>query len=196
MGQVTNVWLSFYLVLLLIDSKTEYCACWWSVDARGQGMQSGIAALTQYFSLRWRHNGHDSVSNHQPHGHLLNRLFRWRSKKTSKLRVTGLCEGNSPGAGEFPAQMAGNAQNVSIWWRHHVVSKQWQFKQVTINFDYVWNNSKSTVESWYNFWSIIPQYCMQQCNHKSKTLNSQKILLDETLNSQKTLHISTVMECF
>ena len=26
---------------------------------------------------------------------------------------------NSPGTGEFPAQMARNAENVSIWWRHH-----------------------------------------------------------------------------
>ena len=26
---------------------------------------------------------------------------------------------SSPGAGEFPAQMASNAENVSIWWRHH-----------------------------------------------------------------------------
>ena len=47
-------------------------------------------------SLHWRHNDHDGVSNHQPHGCLLNRLFRRRSKKTSKLRVTGLCVGNSP----------------------------------------------------------------------------------------------------
>ena len=69
--------------------------------------------------LRWRHNGHDSVSNHQPHDCLLNRLFRCRWKKTSKLRVTGLCAGNSPETGEFPAQMACNAENVSIWWRHH-----------------------------------------------------------------------------
>ena len=69
--------------------------------------------------LRWRHNGLDSVSNNQPHDCLLNRLFRRRSKKTSKLRVTGLCVGNSPGTGEFPAQMASYAENVSIWWRHH-----------------------------------------------------------------------------
>ena len=48
-------------------------------------------------ALWWRHNDHDSVSNHQPHGCLLNRLFRRRSKKTSKLRVTGLCAGKSPG---------------------------------------------------------------------------------------------------
>ena len=40
------------------------------------------------------------------------------NKKTSKLRVTGLCEGNSPVTGEFPAQRASNAENVSIWWRH------------------------------------------------------------------------------
>ena len=40
-------------------------------------------------------------------------------KKTSKLRVTGLCEENSPLTGEFPSQRASNAENVSIWWRHH-----------------------------------------------------------------------------
>ena len=55
-------------------------------------------------SLRWRHNGRDGVSNHQPHDCLLNRLFRRRSKKTSKLRVTGLCAGTSLGTGEFPAK--------------------------------------------------------------------------------------------
>ena len=72
-----------------------------------------------YWCHRWRHSGRDSVSNHQPHHCLLNLLFRRRSKKTSKLRVTGLCARNSPGTGEFPAQMASNAENVSIWWRHH-----------------------------------------------------------------------------
>ena len=71
-------------------------------------------------SLQWRHNGRHGVSNHQPHDSLLNRLFRLRSKKTSKLCVTGLCAGNSPVTGEFPAQMASNAENVYIWWRHHV----------------------------------------------------------------------------
>ena len=71
-------------------------------------------------SLLRRHNGHDGASNHKPHGCLLNRLF-WRvSTKTSKLRVTGLCAGNSPGTGEFLAQMASNAENFSIWWRHHM----------------------------------------------------------------------------
>ena len=47
-------------------------------------------------SLLWRHNGLDGVSNHRPYHWVLNRLFKRRSQKTSKLRVTGLCEGNSP----------------------------------------------------------------------------------------------------
>ena len=69
--------------------------------------------LTHIWSSLWRHNGRDGVSNHQLHDCLLNGLFRHRSKETSKLRVIGLCEGDSPVAGEFPAQRA------SIWWRHH-----------------------------------------------------------------------------
>ena len=85
--------------------------------------------------LRWRHNGHDSVSNHQPHHCLLSRLFRRRSKQNIKApRVTGLCAGNSPGTGEFPAQMASNAENVSIWWRHHELSRNQAIKKQHADF--------------------------------------------------------------
>ena len=86
---------------------------------------NGYFPAWQQRTLRWRHNGRDSVSNHQPHDCLLNRLFRRRSKETSKLHVTGLCTGNSPRTGEFPAQMASYAENVSIWWRHH---ETWKFR--------------------------------------------------------------------
>ena len=41
-------------------------------------------------TLQWRHNERDCVSNHQPHDCLPNRWFGHRSKKTSKLRVTGV----------------------------------------------------------------------------------------------------------
>ena len=51
---------------------------------------------------------------------LLNRLLGHRSIKTARLRVTGFCEGNLPVTGEFPAQKANNAEEVSIWWRHYV----------------------------------------------------------------------------
>ena len=78
-------------------------------------------------ALQLRHNGDDGVPNHQPHDCLL-RLFGCRSKKTSKLRVTGLCERNSPAIGEFPEQRACNAENVSIWWRHHGIrTVPWPF---------------------------------------------------------------------
>ena len=60
---------------------------------------------------RWRFKSPASRLFTQP-------LILWRSKKTSKL--TGLCVGNSPVTDEFPAQMASNAENVSIWWRYHV----------------------------------------------------------------------------
>ena len=56
--------------------------------------------------------------------------FRHRSKKTSKLRVTGHCTGNLPVTGELPAQMASNAENVSIFWRYHgvcpAIDANWQ----------------------------------------------------------------------
>ena len=72
-------------------------------------------------TLQCRHNGSGGISNHQSHYCLLNRVFRLRSKKTSKPRVTGLCAGNSPLTGKFPAQMASNAKNekFSIWWCYY-----------------------------------------------------------------------------
>ena len=47
-------------------------------------------------SLQWHHNERDGVSDRRRLDCFLNRLFRRRSKKASKLRVSGLCEGNSP----------------------------------------------------------------------------------------------------
>ena len=81
-----------------------------------------------------KHNVRYSVANHQPHECLLNRLFGRRSKKTSKIRVTGLCAGNSPVTGEFPAQKASNAENVSIWWRTHDNVSKWYEVYHPLNF--------------------------------------------------------------
>ena len=75
--------------------------------------------LRSHCALQWHHNERDGISNHQPRDCLHHRLLRRRSKKISKLRVTGLCEGNSLGTGEFPAQRASDARNASIRWRHH-----------------------------------------------------------------------------
>ena len=48
----------------------------------------------------------------------LDHSFKRRSKETLKLCLTDRCAGNSPVTGEFPAQMASNAENVSSWWHH------------------------------------------------------------------------------
>ena len=65
-------------------------------NPHGANVQKSLTNPTSSVPLLWRHNGHYGVSNHQPHERLLNLLFRRRSEKTSKLRVTGLCVRNSP----------------------------------------------------------------------------------------------------
>ena len=103
----TNLTNSFHFIMLFNLFQSRLANIWNTVS------------MCTVCSLQWRHNGRDGVSNHQPHECLLNRSFRRRSKKTSKLRVTGLCQGNSPMTGEIPAQRASDAVNVFIWWRHH-----------------------------------------------------------------------------
>ena len=75
-SMTTSAWISNYIPQFCVDVIN--CLC--------PKLNAGLA-------LQWRHNGHDSVSNHQPHACLLNRLFRRRSKKTPKLRVTGFARG-------------------------------------------------------------------------------------------------------
>ena len=108
-------------IVFWLNLRSMKRTCWTTGSWRcylSLGEADSIPAWSM-ITLRWRHNGHDGVSIHQPRDCLLNRLFRCRSKKTWKLRGTGLCVGNSPGTDEFPAQMASNVENVSIWWRHH-----------------------------------------------------------------------------
>ena len=95
----------------------QNCQCGMSPGWHSQGYYPD--SRWYIYTLQWRHNGRNGVSNHQPHHCLLNLLFRRRTNKTSKLRVTGHCEGNSPVSSECPPQMAGNALYVSIWWRNH-----------------------------------------------------------------------------
>ena len=116
-----------YFIQLMANRKSSCHQTWWT--AMGHAISRRFPWLTMRSMLlwvtikplQWLHNRRDGVSNHQPHDCLLNCLFRHRSQITSKFRVTGLCEGNSPVTGEFPAQRASNPKNVSIWWRHHAL---------------------------------------------------------------------------
>ena len=64
-------------------------------------------------TLLWRHNMRHNGRHQKPDDCLFNLSFRRRSKKTSNLRVTGLCVGNSP------HKKASNMENIFIWWRQH-----------------------------------------------------------------------------
>ena len=128
------------------DILNRNCKCW----------QGG--------TLWWRHNWPDGVSDHQRLVCLFNRLFRRRWKKTSKLRVTGLCAGNSPGTGKFPALMASNADNISIWWRYHefilTITMAW------LLFQYGWRQYPCVYIDAKQMANIIPtqgNYCVKLC---------------------------------
>ena len=69
-------------------------------------------------------------------------------KKKSNLRVTGLCVGNSPVTGEFPTQRASNAENVSIWWFHHVLIK------MPLMFSFKESSSDMSSKFWLHGWSL------------------------------------------
>ena len=99
--------------------------------------------------LQWRHNERDGVSNHRRRVCLLNCLSRCRSKNTSKLCVTGLCEGNPPVTGWFPSQRVSNADFFSIWRRGHATPRQyqnhcWLIVNWTFQNNLQWNFSKNT----------------------------------------------------
>ena len=132
-------------------------------------------------ALQWCHNELDGVSNHQPQDCLLNRLFTRRSKKTSKLRVTGLCVGNSPGTGEFPTQMASNAENVSIWWHHHEI--------ISLGIGNSHNKVKTVMKSTYfcqgvpiwvqwHFYIEWPLISLKPCSFNIETLNNNNTILN------------------
>ena len=85
--------------LLLPLTNGQQCGRFYNARCHHEYKSSFYNA--QQSTLQWRHNGRNGVSNHQPHDCLLNRLCRRRSKKISKIRVTGICMGNSPVTGEF-----------------------------------------------------------------------------------------------
>ena len=73
------------------------CCLSWRIIKATRIWRADAVASCSVILLLWRHNGGYGVSNHQPHDSLLNRLFKCRSKKTSKHRVTGLFGGEFTG---------------------------------------------------------------------------------------------------
>ena len=100
---------------------------------------------SHWHALQWRHNERDGVSNHQRLGCLLNRLVRRRSKKPSKLLITGFVRGihrwpvNSPHKGPVTRKML-PLDDVTIG--HHVES--------SIDIEYHFYAKKLFYANWEN----------------------------------------------
>ena len=73
---------------------------------------------------------------------LLNRLFRHRSKKTSKLSVTGPCEGNRLVTGGFSSQRVSNA----VTFDDIIMHKAWNDKMDKwwVANNHIWNNLQNS----------------------------------------------------
>ena len=79
-------------------------------------------------------------------------------KKTSKLRVAGLCEGNSPVTSEFPSQKTINAENVSIWWRHHGPSAT-NYPLATRAYESHFRNKQRVLMHGHQGWNVRHSLC-------------------------------------
>ena len=96
-------------------------------------------------------------------------------KKTSKLRVTGLWVGNSPVNGEFPAQMASNAENVPIWWRHHYIVAYFEYVIIELTLIIFIRSKISTSKYWFQThykmtkWTTSPIKVLSWCSTKKMT---------------------------
>ena len=99
-------WITIWLVKLIYNQRTMLSMTrphyaqypWWFNDVIMSTMASQITSITIVYSTVY--TGADQ-RKHQSSASL---AFVW---------------GIHRGTGEFPAQIASNAENVSIWWRHH-----------------------------------------------------------------------------
>ena len=112
----------------LINDSTAVVSCekfgsdpiiWSSITAKPIFHGTSIS-MKNLNSLQWRNNELDGVSNHRSLGCLLNRLFRRRSKKKNQSSASlALVRRPVDSPHKWPVT-ANVAENVFIWWRHHV----------------------------------------------------------------------------
>ena len=113
--------------------------------------------------LQWRHNEHDGVSNHQPCDCLLNRLFRRRWQKTSKLRVTGLCDKGPVTRKMFPIDDVIVEPKSPLYMSADIMASSW-WKWINQNYqNYRWDDEITPViilmvycqiEWWYDDYAV------------------------------------------
>ena len=152
-------------------------------------MKVGVAPYTVHIyglahTLRWRHNGLDSVPNHQPHDCLLKRLFGRRSKKTSKLIVTGLCAGiqrgpvNSPHKGPVTRKMFSFDDVIMV--------DALTIRYTHMNICYIWHLNDSIRENTF--------VCrLNTVSHLSRPYSVTNILCKNSRSTARSRQISSVI---
>ena len=132
-----HIW---FIMCTHYESYMRVITCWvaWThiaalVQETAWRCRTGDKLLHEPNILHWRHNGHNSVSNHQPHDCLFSRLFPSRSKETSKLRVTGLCAGNSPHKWPATRKMFPFDDVIMFMTRH-----MYAYIHTPIHYDQIW----------------------------------------------------------
>ena len=138
-------------------------------------------------TLQWRHNERDSVSNHQPHYCLLNHLFRRRSKKTSKVRVTGLCAGNSPGTSSCKNLVV--LFDTCLIIMFIIVSKRWQ------QMNTFWNTNQATTFEHINTCEHITKFCFEFRNSRPVSISPFPSIGIRTINNQTFSTSESVQMC-
>ena len=122
------------------------------VDVTMASMASQITSLTIVYSAGY--SGTDQTKHQSP---------------VSLAFVRGIHRG--PGTGEFSAQMASNAENVSFWWRHHgmikcdVIFSYWndECPRVTVGLINSYRLLKDICKYQYFLNTITPPYNRQDC---------------------------------
>ena len=125
-----------------------------------------------YFALQWCHNECDSMSNHRRFDRLLNHSFRHRSKKTSKLRTTGLREWIPLVTSGFPSQRYSKVENVwSHTWSSDHYLNQWG---ASLLMDKGLAPNRRQAIIWTNdglvYWGIYRWFCARLHNSTANTL--------------------------
>ena len=111
-----------------------------------------------------------------------------RSKKTSKLCVTGLCEGNSSVTGEFPTQMASNTETISIWWCQH------QMDVLCSPTSYYFNQECWTAVWWKHVlspaWLLFHKYKPLYLHSFIATHPTNSVQVNSAIKFSENLHIA------
>ena len=113
------------------------------------------------------HNKCDGISNHWRLHCLHNCLFRRRSKKASKLHITGLCEGNSLVASAFTSQKASNECTCQRVRALNPGSNRWVSKSWLIDKDIVPRHTRCGSITRVNLTHL-------NCNNNSKNNSKQQ----------------------